>query len=270
MSTAGVFERIQINYHLLSSKEKEIAEYIRKHKDIMLNINIKELAQKVETSTSTITRFCKKIGCNNFVEFKIMLSREVAPVEPSENTFAQVGNTYLQIIQSTIEMIDPAIIKRIVELIMNSRVIHIYGIGSSGLTSLEMKNRLVRFGLLVDAIIDPHMMLMDASLLTSNDLVICLSNTGLTREVIDAAREAKSHEATVISITNYNHTPLTDTSDIVLFTSNLRRSDELQFVQSQLAFYFIIDVISMLLAEDTHLLAKRQETLRVLYQHKQG
>lgn len=263
-----MLDKIQMNYHTLSVKEKEIAEYIMQHKHTILNIDIRELAQKTNASTSTITRFCKKIGCQSFVEFKIRLNGEIEKKEDSQTCFGKTESYYMNVIRSTTEIIDQELIFQVVNLIRTAPKILIYGVGSSGLSALELEYRLQRMGLNVDAALDTHMMLMSGALVQEYDLVICISNSGMTKEVIDAARVAKKNKALVVSITNYNHTLLTETSDIVLFTSSTTRVNDSQFVNSQLSIIYVLDVISLLLLENDELLRNHQKTLDVLREGK--
>ena len=68
-----IIEEIQNQYSAFSANEKKIADYILRNKASIKNMNIKDLAAKVDTSTSSITRFCKHINIDGFVDMKIAL-----------------------------------------------------------------------------------------------------------------------------------------------------------------------------------------------------
>ncbi len=263
--SSSVIDILQLEYQRFSAKEKEIADYIMRNRLSINNINIKDLAAHTNASTSTITRFCKKAGCNTFVEFKIRLNREVQKPRNDADFFVKTQNLYNDIINATAEMLDTAKIEEVVELIKVSRKIYIYGLGSSGLSALEFKYRLTRMNIIADAITDSHMMIMSASLLGKDDLVIGLSNSGLTTEVSQAMKGAKQRGATIIGVTNFDHTPLSEASDICLFTPDIGRSGDGNFINSQLAIIYILDILSLLLLEDEKLLQARQQTLQALY-----
>lgn len=264
--SSSVIDILQLEYQRFSAKEKEIADYVMRNRSSINNINIKELAAHTNTSTSTITRFCKKAGCDTFVEFKIRLNREVEKQPRNDaNFFMKTQHLYNDIVNATAEMLDTAKIEEVVSLIKVSRRIYIYGLGSSGLSATEFKYRLSRMNIVVDAITDAHMMMMSASLLGKQDLVIGISNSGLTTEVSHAMEEARQRGATTIGITNFDHTPLSEVSDICLFTPDIGRSGDVNFINSQLAIIYILDVMSLLLLEDEKLLQARQQTLNALY-----
>ncbi|MBA4492855.1 MurR/RpiR family transcriptional regulator [Paenactinomyces guangxiensis] len=268
MHSQSVLERIQTDYHLFSAKERQLADYIVKHKETIANINIGELADKTNTSPSTITRFCKKLGCQNFVEFKVLLNRSTFKKLPDEDYLNQVKHNYLESIQSTAAMLNMEQVNQVIQWIKEAGKIGIYGVGSSGLSALELKYRLMRMGFLVDALIDSHLMLMNATLVRRQDLIIAISNSGTTKEVIEAVREAKRQGAKVVSITNHDYTPLTNASDLVLLTSSTSRLNDPKFINNQLTILYVLDVISMRLLEEEGPVHNRDLTLQVLMKHK--
>ncbi|MBD7971329.1 MurR/RpiR family transcriptional regulator [Paenibacillus sp. Sa2BVA9] len=263
--SSSMIDKLQIEYQRFSAKEKEIADYVMRNQASIMNINIRDLAANTYTSTSTITRFCRKVGCATFVDFKILLNREVQQPRPETRFFPKTQQAYNDIINATAEMLDTEQIEQVVTLIKKSRRIYVYGLGSSGLSALEFKYRLTRMNIIIDAVTDSHMMIMSASLLGQDDLVIGISNSGRTIEVSDALDAAKKRGAKVVGITNFDHTPLSEISDICLFTPDIDRTGDVHFINSQLAIIYILDVISLLLLEDGSLFEARQNTLKALY-----
>ncbi len=265
----SVLDELQLKYQQLSAKEKEIADYVIRHRSSIQNINIRDLSTLTQASMSTITRFCRKVGFSSFVDFKINLNREAAQPRDNMNVFAQTQHIYNEMISATAEMIQPELVQQVVRQIMKARRVYVYGIGSSGLSALEFKYRLMRMNITIDAISDSHMMLMNAALTDKQDVVIGLSNSGHTDEVTTALTTARSRGAYIIGITNFDHTPFTETTNLCLFTPGLQRVGDVQFVNSQLAIIYVLDMISMLLLEDEGMKAARQQTLDALYRMEQ-
>ena len=58
------------NNELFPKIEVIIANFILDNHKIIPDLSIKELAQRCNTSTSTISRFCKDLNCRNFATFK--------------------------------------------------------------------------------------------------------------------------------------------------------------------------------------------------------
>ena len=45
--------------------------YVSKHKNQVMYMTIRELAEAAGVSTTTVLRFCKKMGCDGYSEFRI-------------------------------------------------------------------------------------------------------------------------------------------------------------------------------------------------------
>ncbi|MBU5294144.1 MurR/RpiR family transcriptional regulator [Anaerosalibacter bizertensis] len=266
----NILLQIQNKYLSFSEKERMIANYIIKYSNTLRNININDLAKKTDTSNSTITRFCKKIGCESFIEMKMRLcaSNSVENKLDTDDIFQKVYSYYNTTISGTNEILDKKVVMRFLEEIKNADRIFIYGLGSSGLTAFEMKYRLQRMGMLVDAITDPHIMVMTSSLLTEDDMVIGISNSGSTVEVIKGLEEAKNNKAFVLAITSFDDSPINKYADLSIITYNTKFVGEKNFINSQLSIIYLIDILSLLLLEDKRLSLHMGNTLKAVDKYK--
>lgn len=256
--------RISQNYSLLSKKDKQIATFVLDHQEQIDQWNIKELAELTHTSNATITRFCHKLDYRSFSEFKTYVSQELTALPAPAQLTEKITDYYTQLIHSSSQLIDHLQIGALVSAVQQSNKILICGLGSSGLSATELKYRLARMGLIVDAITDPHMMLMSATLLKKGDLLIGISNSGETDAVVEACAVAKKESATIFAITNRNHTDLTAIADGVLFASDNRTITDPRFINSQLPIHFILDILCYALLENKTYLANREKTLVTL------
>ena len=265
-----ILEEIQKQFVSFSLKEKNIATYLLQKGNEIKNINITELAKITETSTSTITRFCKKINCENFVDMKIKISsiyQEESKIQ-GLNIFDNVYSFYDKVIKNTIKSMDREKIEAVVSLIKSAQRIFVYGVGSSGLTAIEITQRLLRMGLNVTSITDSHMMLINSSVATKKDLVIGISTSGHTKEVVNALRMSKKNHGTIVSITSLSNSAITQVSDISLTVYNSSFVDDQRFVNSQFAIVYLMDVISMMLLADEKLNYKMNRTIEVILKEK--
>ena len=60
------YEQIQS----LNELEMEVYNYVIVHLEQVSHMRIRELAESAHVSTSTILRFCNKLGCDGYTEFK--------------------------------------------------------------------------------------------------------------------------------------------------------------------------------------------------------
>ncbi|MGX7420484.1 MurR/RpiR family transcriptional regulator [Carnobacterium gallinarum] len=264
MQDLNISNRISQNYSLLSKKEKAIADFVLTKQAKIDDMSIQDLAAAVHTSNATITRFCHKLSYRSFAEFKTKFFQEQHIKPTTLQIPSKIADYYSRLISSSAELIEPAALKDFLKRIRSAKRIIICGLGSSGLTATEFKYQLMRMNFNVDAITDPHMMLMNSALLDKEDLLIGISNSGETTAVIDAVKIAKNEAASIFSITNRNHTTLTNLSDGVLFTSGIHSIPDERFINSQLAIHFIIDIVCYTLLEEDTYFASRKKTLETL------
>ena len=57
----------------LNETETFIYRYVMKHIKVVTNMSVRDLAECTHVSTATVVRFCQKLDCNGFVEFKTKL-----------------------------------------------------------------------------------------------------------------------------------------------------------------------------------------------------
>lgn len=253
---------IQRIYNSFSDKEKAIADYIMQYADSIKNINITDLAREIGTSGATITRFAKKIGCNSFVDMKIMLgSNKAEKIIDEDEIFSYAYQYYNEVIERTKMLIDKKSILKVVSEIKKARNIYIYGVGSSGLTGKEMMQRLLRMGFNVHCISDSHMMIINSSIIKKDDLVIGLSISGETEEVVHSIRKAKENGAKTVCITSFEGSTISKYSDLKFIVYNPKFVDRSKFINSQFSAMYLLDLISMVLLKDEELAKKMKITV---------
>ncbi|SEL31010.1 transcriptional regulator, RpiR family [Carnobacterium iners] len=267
ITNLNLSNRISQNFTFLTKKDKHIATYILENQKDADSWNIKDLAHLTNTSNATITRFCHKLNYHSFSEFKTLISQELHQTpEPAQLT-EKITDYYNQLIYSSSQLINPLQIAELIQAIQKASKIVVFGLGSSGLSAMELGNRLTRMGLVIDAVKDPHMMIMSATLLNEGDLLIAISNSGETDAIVQACETAKKENATIFAITNRNHTSLTEIATAVLFASDNRTIVDERFINSQLPIYFILDMLCYVLLENESYLANRKKTLLALELH---
>lgn len=257
---------IQKRYNKLSDKEKLIADYVMKYGENIKNINITELAKETATSGATITRFAKKIGCDSFVEMKIMLNsnKNEDNIQEKSEIFDYTYKYYDEVIKRSKNLINKEAILNVVDEIKKANNIYIYGVGSSGLTGKEMMHRLLRMGFNVHCISDSHMMIINSSIVKNEDLVIGISISGETNEVIQSLKKAKENGARTISITSFEESKMSIYSDIKLIVYNPKFIDKNKFINSQFSTMYLLDLISMVLLRDKELSEKMNITIEAI------
>jgi len=248
---ASLLMEIQNVYSILSDKEKNIADFILANPEDASRRNIQELADQTGVSISTITRFAKRVSCRNFVEMKIRLASRADDAAGAGGISEGLLASYHEMLADVQSLNSPDTVDPVLRMMELASRIFIYGLGSSGLAAQELNYRLSRMGFTCEAITDPHLMTIRSTLLQEGDLVIAISRSGQTSDLIQSLRRGKDKGADLVAITAYANTPLTDLAKSILWTIHPGRS-EFHQTGLDISTLYLIDRITL------HFLADNQ------------
>jgi RpiR family transcriptional regulator, carbohydrate utilization regulator len=276
---------IKDSYAELRPAERRVADVVLSEVSFAVDASNAEIARRAEVSEPTVTRFCRAIGCDGVRDFKLKLAQSVvvgrlylAPGEPTPATtdgsplwsvvFGEARNAIAAVERS----VDPAEIIRAAEMVAGAHQVVVFGLGGSS-TSLahETQNRLFRYGVVTITHSDPYVLKMTAATLKPNDLVIAISGTGRTPEVIEIMELAKHYRAKTIGITAPG-SELAAICDVKLTVDIPEYPDPLKPTASRYAFLIIIDLLAT--AIGYRLDGSARETLRrikyTVLNHRKG
>ena len=273
VNVPGCFIRIQGTYSSLRTAEQRVADFILKHAEELIYLTVTELAERTQTSESTVVRLCQKIGYKGYQEFKIMLARDL--VGPTETVYEQIDSgdsleslktkvfqANAQALKDTIEVLSDAELTRAVDAILHARRVEIYGIGGSAPLALDAYHKFMKLGVSAVWLNDSDLMAMSSSLLPAGDVALGISHTGASRDVCDAMENAQNAGATTICITHRATSPITKVSNVKLFTAAKETAFGSDATSSRIAQLSIIDVLyaGIANADYDHALARIKKT----------
>ncbi len=263
-----------IVYHMrasrdrLSATEQKIADAILDDIAFAASASIDQLAVKAAVSIATISRFAKAVGCEDIRDLKLKLAQASAVGTRflSEVPAVEESAFYTQIC-SDVESTLRANLARFVEedfraaagLLNAARLIYIGGMGGgSTMLADEVQFRIARLGKAVTAYHDPVLLRMLAATLTEQDVLVLLSVTGVTPELLEVADIAREYGAQIIVLTSSN-SPLASKAHIVLPVV----TEETDFIYkpsaSRYGMLLAIDILATELA-----LARKNESKELL------
>ncbi|WP_423800708.1 MurR/RpiR family transcriptional regulator [Neobacillus sp. SAB-20_R2A] len=234
------------NKHTFTKSENKIYEYIRDHTQQVLYHSLTELSETCGVAEATVLRFFRKLGFKGFQDFKFLLAQEVtlsAQKDDHETIIKKVRNNMVQAINESSEVIRLEELQAGVEMINQSNDVVIFGIGASGIAGLDMQNRLMRIGKHADVVTDSHFQIMRAACATEKTVVIAISLTGSTKDIVDAVEVAKGNHAKVIALTSYVKSPLTRFADLVLLSSSKESPLDSGSLVSKISQLYLIDLL---------------------------
>ncbi|MBP1041766.1 MurR/RpiR family transcriptional regulator [Vagococcus sp. BWB3-3] len=183
----------------LNDLEMIVYQFILENSDQVANSTIRQLSSDCHVSTSTILRFCGKLGFEGFSEFKYALKKEHKIVDTLENYYEAIihVDSFMKKMsdKSSVQAIDPA-----VELIAEARHVVFSGIGTSGTLGDYGSRYFANLGINAYSMLDPFSPVPVRGL--ENTLAIILSVSGETKEMVKQVTDFKKYGAKVLSITN--------------------------------------------------------------------
>ena len=218
-----LLERFRVLRDKLTNSERLACEYFLNHPESVY-LSITDVVQESGISYGCVMRFCRKVGCVGFQEFKVLLAQEIAIGEDKKskgpsNPFHQTVEKTKRDIVGTRNLLDEKTTLRAARLISKARRILIGGIAGSAAPAIGFEYKLSRLGLPSSVITEGYNMAIRAATLNEKDVFVVISFSGATRDILHAAEVARSNGATVICLTAFLKAPLVELADISFFLS---------------------------------------------------
>lgn len=236
---------IESFYPSLSKQEKKVADYIFEKKGQISYQSLQEIAKKINVGEATIVRFVKKIGFSGFQDLKLQIAKEDYPIIETnyEDYIDSIQANIYETIENTKSIIDKKQLNKAISRIEKSERIFLYGVGSSGIAAMELQNKLLRFGKVVNIYTDSHFQIMNASITTSRDTIIAISLSGKTQDIIDSLVIAKKNKTKIIAITNHILSPVAQLADEVLLTAGRETLLDGGSLIAKMSQLYVIDIL---------------------------
>lgn len=235
--------------------ERKLADYIIEAPREVLDLSMSEAAQRAGVSQPTIARFCRALGFSGFREFKIRLAQAVASQlpavyhdvqadEPVSGLAAKVLDRNIAALMHVRNTLSADTLEAAIDLLAGASRIEFYGAGGSGISAQDIQHKFFRLGMSCVAYSDPHIFLMSAALLGPDDVVVAVSTSGRTVDIVDAARAALAGGAKVIAITRSN-SPLARLATLCLHANIEETTDVLSPMASRVSHLAIGDILAV-------------------------
>ena len=229
-----------------TKSEHKIYTYLTANETQVIYLSLTELCEASGAAEATVLRFFRKLGYKGFQDFKYSYAQELAAdvAIPEQGTYLdKIRTNMVRAVEDSAGLVDEKELQRTIEVMKQKDNIVIFGVGSSGIAGLDMQSRLMRIGRQATAVIDPHFQVMLASSLNENSVVIAISISGGTKDIVDSVKIAKEKGAAIIVLTNYLKSPLSQYADHILLGAAKENPLDSGSLVSKIAQLFLIDVL---------------------------
>lgn len=232
---------IKENYNTFTSVEKTIAKYFLKEK-VDEDLSSKNIAKKLFVSESSLSRFSQKLGFSGYREFVFSYTNARKENKKLDELTEYSIHKYQMVLEKTHEIVDNQQMIRIAKALEEKSRIYVYGVGSSSLVAKEFAYRFIRLGLDVESMTDANEIALNIGRMKKDVLVIGISMSGHTKEVIEGLEIAHNKGAFTIILTmkrNFRY----DFCDEVVLLSYVKNLTASYIMSPQIPALVMIDVI---------------------------
>ena len=257
-----MLDRIKASLPSLAPAEQRVGKLVLQDPRAFANLPVTELADRAHVSKPTVVRFCRSVGYDGLSDFKLKLAGSVSEGVPfihrSVDADDKTSDVAVKVIDNTVAAflkyrndassfaLDQAV-QVLAETHATGKRIEFYGVGNSGIVAQDAQHKFFRLGMNTIAYSDGHMQVMSASMLGKGDCVVVISNSGRTRDLMDACDIARKRGATTIVITA-SGSPLATAGQIHLTADHPESYDRYSPMVSRLLHLLIIDILATTVA----------------------
>lgn len=238
----------------LTEGERRVADIVLQDPQGVTLSSVTVLAQRSNTSAATVSRFCRKLGFGRFPQFKIRLARDLAQPIADIHEDVKVGESIdaltrkvfqgnIQTLTDTLQVLDSKSVAEAVALLAKATRILFFGYGASAVVAQDANHKFIRTGKNTLVSTDKHVQLIHAALVGPHDVIVAISHTGRTRELLEVLRVGKEAGARTIAITHYGRSPILRLADVVLQTSARETAYRPESLSSRVAALTIVDAL---------------------------
>ncbi|HWL09412.1 MAG TPA: MurR/RpiR family transcriptional regulator [Planctomicrobium sp.] len=210
----------------LTAAEQRAGEYFEGHAESAYQ-SITEVVVNSGIGYGTIIRFCQKLGCKGFQEFKLLLATDrfvhaQSDHHPGGDHESSAERRIKTDLMETLRLLEDSDLQKTAERLLKCRVVLVAGVASSAPLVLSLAWKFSRIGIDARPSMEGYVMAVNATLLGKSDVLFAVSSSGATKDILHAADVAASQGASVIALTNFSNSPLSQIAEISLFTTASR------------------------------------------------
>lgn len=256
----SVLGAICSSYDTFFEAEKKIADFMMENKAAVVDMTVGELARASGTSDATVSRFCRRCGFKGFQNLKLALAREVLEEEQKDLNVsndidrADISQSLQNILANkvtelteTVNMMDPGNLEQILTKLERARMVQLAAVGNTIPVAMDGAFKLNQLG--IPAVTGEVWETQAAYTfnLGPEDVVLIISNSGMSRRLKSIAEGAKENGCTVIVITNNPESPLARISDYRIITATREKLLTEEFWFSRVTATAVIEILYLLL-----------------------
>jgi len=258
MAELDAFEKISNAYYHLTAAEKKVADYVIIHQRDTQYMSISELAEACGVAEATISRFSKRLNYKGYNAFKLgvanslagrasnignPLSGEVRPEDSVSDMCQKLFTAELDALEQTLSFLRPEAVTAAGDLLEKADKVICMGQGGSLIMAEEAAHLFSTAFSKYYAVCDSHMQTIAAAQMGPGDVILFISYSGATRDLLEISRLARGRGAKIILITRFPKSPGASMADVVLQCGANENPLQMGSVAARVAAIFVLDIL---------------------------
>ena len=247
------------SYNSFFDSEKKIANCIMERRGEVVDMTVAELAQASGASDASVSRFCRRCGFKGFHQLKMTLAREISEETqvPVSNDLSRrdIGQSLQNILankveelRQTVAMMEPGNLDRILDVLQQARTVQLAAVGNTIPVALDAAFKFNQLGIptVTGTILETQTAY--AFNLGDKDVIMAISNSGVSRRLIRMLKGARENGVTVIAVTNSPDSPVAQLADYHITTATREKLLREDFLFSRVPATMVIEILYLLLS----------------------
>ena len=254
----NALEMVRAALPTLRKSDAKVAQLVLADPFRILDTSLGEAANLAGVSQPTVVRFCVAVGFSGYGEFKLRLAQSLAlgrtathSVISATDTLGSVADKIFEYTLTSLDWarqhLDRAALGQAVDTLAAAASIEFFGFGASAIVAEDAQQKFPLFGVPCRAQSDSHQQIMIASMVRPGDVVVVISNTGRTRQIVEAAQVARESGAKLIGIVGADG-PVSAACDVTLVVETLDNTNVYTPTTSRIAALALVDILSTAVA----------------------
>jgi len=187
-----------------SELENEINQYVYEHVDDVQLMSIRQLAKCTYSNTTSIVRYCKKLGYSGFEEFKIKIKNDLQSQKPagyivtaketSINIINKMRTLNREVIEKTVNSLSLEQLSRITAAIDQAETIDFIAYDANSALADYAAHYFFQVGKICNVYSDiDEQIIFSLRAKKENHVVFVLTRSGKTKRIIKVLRQLKAH-----------------------------------------------------------------------------
>ena len=254
-------DKIEVYAPSFTKTEKVVAQYLLDNTELALKMSIHELAEETNASAASITRFCHKLGYDNFKKMRADLapaadelavddfSRVMAWINDSEALVKNYLMGMNDVCRQALQLNSMKDIREIAQVIHNADTVYMFGIGASSIIARNLQEKLVKLRKRCIFHPDSNFAVQIANSAAENDVAVAISYSGLTEDVLRAARNARKNGCPIVVMARQGNSPLRKMADYILSIPNVEQVTRITSLFPRYAQLMLVDILFLNVAQ---------------------